>query len=420
MISAIKRSVWLLAAAALVATALAASATASKNSSATGQLVGAGSTFVAPLVSQWAPAYPGVGGTNIIYQPSAPAAGFRRSPTNRRLRRLGCAADSRPARGLQGLRPDPLGARRDGGRWCNVNQRACAASHRPDPSIAKIYLGQITNWNDPAIQALNQGVTLPNLKITPVYRSDGSGTSYNFTDYLSSVSAAWKTKVGVSTQPPFPTGVGGKGSSGVAGVVKNTTARSATPTSRTRSRTTSSSMAVQNAAGKFTLPEHPVDPAAPRLPRRRSAANNEMHIVNPPKSAATAYPISHLHLRHRARRRRRTRPRSEDHLLGADQGQKLGVHARSSLRADPEDRARRGREDAQDRFTRLVHVVLGDGGRREAPSVVPAQRGNVQRIRSPRPVPPSASMSPPAATTTCLTIASPSPVPRVVRAASAR
>ena len=100
-----------------------------------------------------------------------------------------------------------------------MHTRRCTS---PVRCWARIYLGQITGWDDPAIKALNPGISLPSQKITPVYRFDGSGTSYNFTDYLSSVSPAFKSKVGVSTQPPFPTGVGGKGSSGVAGVVKST------------------------------------------------------------------------------------------------------------------------------------------------------------------------------------------------------
>jgi ABC-type phosphate transport system, periplasmic component len=94
--------------------------------------------------------------------------------------------------------------------------------HLDGATISKIFLGQITNWNDAAISKLNPGANLPNLKITPVFRSDGSGTSYNFTDYLSSVNPEWKNKIGVSTQPAFPAGVGAKGSGGVAGVVANT------------------------------------------------------------------------------------------------------------------------------------------------------------------------------------------------------
>ena len=88
--------------------------------------------------------------------------------------------------------------------------------------IANIYLGKITQWDDPAIKALNPRVNLPSTKITPVFRSDGSGTTYNFTDYLSRVSPAFKSKVGNSTAVTFPAGIGGRGSSGLAGVVKNT------------------------------------------------------------------------------------------------------------------------------------------------------------------------------------------------------
>ena len=90
------------------------------------------------------------------------------------------------------------------------------------PIIADIYLGKITQWDASEIKAINPGVNLPSLKITPAYRSDGSGTSYNFADYLSKVSPAFASKVGKSTQPPFPLGVGARGSSGVSGVVTST------------------------------------------------------------------------------------------------------------------------------------------------------------------------------------------------------
>src|SRR5581483_4462901 len=94
--------------------------------------------------------------------------------------------------------------------------------HITGPVIADIYLGKIKKWNDPALRALNPGVNLPDKDITVVYRSDGSGTSYNFTDYLSKVSPEWKSKVGYSTQPAFPVGVGARGSSGVSGVLTKT------------------------------------------------------------------------------------------------------------------------------------------------------------------------------------------------------
>src|SRR6188474_1753918 len=88
--------------------------------------------------------------------------------------------------------------------------------------IADIYLGKIKKWNDAKITADNPGVTLPATDITVVYRSDGSGTSAVFTDYLSKVSAEWKEKVGAGVSPSWPTGIGGKGNEGVTGQVKNT------------------------------------------------------------------------------------------------------------------------------------------------------------------------------------------------------
>lgn len=89
-------------------------------------------------------------------------------------------------------------------------------------TLARIYLGDIKRWDDPALKALNPGVTLPGADIQVVYRSDGSGTSFVWTDYLSKVSADWKTKVGTSKNPQWAVGQGGKGNEGVTNVVKQT------------------------------------------------------------------------------------------------------------------------------------------------------------------------------------------------------
>ena len=90
------------------------------------------------------------------------------------------------------------------------------------PTIADIFLGKITKWNDPAIAKQNKGVKLPDDDISVVHRSDGSGTSYIFTDYLSTVSADWKSKVGKATSVSWPAGLGAKGNEGVAGSIKQT------------------------------------------------------------------------------------------------------------------------------------------------------------------------------------------------------
>ncbi|MEK6373061.1 MAG: phosphate ABC transporter substrate-binding protein PstS [Acidobacteriota bacterium] len=90
----------------------------------------------------------------------------------------------------------------------------------PAAVLADIFLGKITKWNDPAIRNVNPGITLPDDDITVVHRSDGSGTSYIFCDFLAKVSPEWKRKVGVATSVNWPAGVGGKGNEGVAGLVK--------------------------------------------------------------------------------------------------------------------------------------------------------------------------------------------------------
>jgi phosphate transport system substrate-binding protein len=91
------------------------------------------------------------------------------------------------------------------------------------PALADIYLGKIVKWNDAAIAKLNPGVKLPNLAIAPIYRSDGSGTTFIYTNYLSKVSPEWKDKVGENTSVEWPTGIGGKGNEGVAALSSRTT-----------------------------------------------------------------------------------------------------------------------------------------------------------------------------------------------------
>ena len=86
--------------------------------------------------------------------------------------------------------------------------------------LADIFLGKITKWNDPALVKLNPGVKLPATDITVVHRSDGSGTTYIWVDFLAKVSPEWKKRVGVATSVNWPTGVGGKGNEGVSGLVR--------------------------------------------------------------------------------------------------------------------------------------------------------------------------------------------------------
>src|SRR4029079_9282273 len=117
-------------------------------------------------------------------------------------------------------------------------------------TLANIFLGQIKMWNDPAIVALNGGVALPAKKITIVHRSDGSGTTFNFVNYLSKVSPDWKTKVGEGTSVKWPTGIGGKGNEGVAAYVKQISGGIGYVELSYALQNKMSYAAMQNAAGK--------------------------------------------------------------------------------------------------------------------------------------------------------------------------
>jgi phosphate transport system substrate-binding protein len=164
--------------------------------------------------------------------------------------------------------------------------------HITGPVIAGIYLGTIKKWNDPQVTRLNPGVSLPDQDITPVYRSDGSGTSYNFTDYLSKVSPAWKSKVGFSTQPAFPTGVGARGSSGVSGVLVKTEGAIGYADIAYALTNKIKFFYVRNKAGKYAGPGlRGIAAAAATVSKKDIPADNEMHIVDPPKTQKQAYPI---------------------------------------------------------------------------------------------------------------------------------
>jgi phosphate transport system substrate-binding protein len=162
--------------------------------------------------------------------------------------------------------------------------------HLSGKVLSDIYLGKITNWNDPAIRALNKGWSAPDLKITPVFRSDGSGTTFNFTDYLSTISPEFRSKVGNSTQVSFPTGVGARGSSGVAGVVAQTQGAVTYVDVAYALTNKLRFAAIQNRAGRFQVPGLRAIAAAAATVTK-VPADNDLSIVDPPKSAKLAYPI---------------------------------------------------------------------------------------------------------------------------------
>jgi phosphate transport system substrate-binding protein len=274
--------------AALTAALVAATAATATTKDTT--ITGAGSTFVSPLVSVWTPALGQAYGYSVQYSPVGSGAGIA-AITNRQV---DFGASDAP------LSPDQATAC----KGCVQIPWALSATsvaynvpgapvhlHLDGATLANIFLGNITNWNDAAIAKLNPGANMPNLKITPIFRSDGSGTTYNFTDYLSSVSPAFKSKVGNSTAVTFPTGLGARGSAGVAGLVSRTSGGITYVDVAFAINNHIRFAAIKNAAGKYLFPSlRRISAAAAAFPK--VPAGNEMHIVNPPKSAPLAYPIS--------------------------------------------------------------------------------------------------------------------------------
>jgi phosphate transport system substrate-binding protein len=282
-----KRLITILMATVAVALTAATAAGAKRNDTT---ITGAGSTFVAPLVNAWTPALGHAFGYTVQYSAVGSGAGIA-AITNHQVD-FG-ASDAPLNSAQQSACPDCIQI-----PWALsavsvfYNVPGGPVHVRLDgATISKIFLGRITNWNDPAIAKLNPGGHFPDLKITPVFRSDGSGTSYAFTDYLSAVNGTWKSKFGISTQPAFPAGIGAKGSSGVAGSVANTKGAIGYVDVAYAIANHLHFAAVKNAAGKFLYPSlRRIQAAALAFPK--VPANNEIHIVNPPKSAKLAYPIS--------------------------------------------------------------------------------------------------------------------------------
>jgi phosphate transport system substrate-binding protein len=168
------------------------------------------------------------------------------------------------------------------------------AIHMNGRLIADIYLGNVTNWNDARIRRLNPGVNFPDRRITPVYRSDGSGTTYNFTDFLTKVSPSFKSRVGgPNTTVNWPAGVGARGSSGVAGVVTRTEGAVGYADIAYALQNHIKFAAVQNRSGIFATPGLRSIKAA-SLADVKFSSTNELSIVNTPKGKKfrRAYPIS--------------------------------------------------------------------------------------------------------------------------------
>lgn len=264
--------------------------TTGTTSGSSNTLVGAGSTLVAPLVSVWQPEYHKEKEVAVAYSAIGSGGGI----ASITARDVDFGASDAPltedefkeAKGVVQI-PWALAA-------------TCIAYNVPGipnqlkltgPVLAEIFMGKITTWNDAKIAALNPGVSLPSTKITPVYRTDGSGDTFAVTNYLSQVSPEFKSTIGNSTQVKWPVGIGGKGNSGVGGAISATPGSIGYIAIAYVLANKYDYALIQNAAGKYPVPGIPsISAAAAAL--KEVPANNEVSIVNPPASAPGAYPIS--------------------------------------------------------------------------------------------------------------------------------
>jgi phosphate transport system substrate-binding protein len=267
---------------------LAAGCSGGDGNSGRNTLVGAGSTLVAPLVAKWSFDYQRRAGVTVTYGAVGSGTGIAQ------IGSVDFAASDAP------LTPDQASAC----KGCVQVPWALAATlvayhvkgvpsglKLSGPVLSGICLGEVKQWNDPAIRRLNPGVQLPATAITPVHRSDGSGDTYAFSDYLSNVSPVWKRTKGVSTTINFPAGAGARGNDGVAAYLgRNDGAIGYLGISYVFANHLDYAL-VRNAAGNFPVPGVPsIEAAANSV--TSVPADNAISITNPPASAPGAYPIS--------------------------------------------------------------------------------------------------------------------------------
>jgi phosphate transport system substrate-binding protein len=276
--------------------ALAACGSSSSESSSGGEgggkeaLVGAGSTLVAPLMSKWQPEFESKTEIAVTYGAIGSGGGIEQI-TNRTV---DFGASDAP---LTEEQFEEAGEVEQMPWALSGTVPAYNVSGAPEnlklsgEVLADIYLGKITSWDDPAIAKLNPGASLPSTKITPVYRSDGSGDTYAFTNYLSTVDPEFDSKVGTSTSVKFPTGVGAEHNDGVSAAVAQTDGSIGYVGLAYALENELSMPLVENAAGEFPKPGvKSVEAAAAAVDK--IGPNNEISLADLPSSAKGAYPIS--------------------------------------------------------------------------------------------------------------------------------
>jgi len=255
-------------------------------------LTGAGATFPNPIYSKWFAEYAAKTGIRINYQPIGSGGGIRQLSE----RTVDFGASDAPM-------SDAEMAGAKGGPILHVptvvgvvaiayNLPSLAQPIRlTGPLVADIFLGRITKWNDSRIAAVNPGVNLPAQDVLVAHRTDGSGTTYIFTDYLASVSPLWKSGPGMGKEVQWPVGLGGKGNDGVAGLIKATPGAVGYVELAYVKQNDLAAALLQNAAGQFVPPSAASATAAAEGAVAKAPANTDfrLSIVNSP--GAQTYPI---------------------------------------------------------------------------------------------------------------------------------
>ncbi len=252
-------------------------------------ITGAGASFIYPVMSKWSADYSAATGNKVNYQSIGSGGGIAQI----KAKTVDFGSSDAP------LKPEDLAAAGlaqfpsvIGGVVPVVNVAGIApgALKLDGAVLANIFLGKIKTWNDPAIAALNPGVTLPNAKVTVVHRSDGSGTTFNFVNYLSKVSPEWKSSVGEGTSVQWPAGIGGKGNEGVAAYVKQIKGGIGYVELSYALQNKLSYTAMKNAAGKFVQPSDTSFAAAAASADWASARDFYLVMTNAP--GAESWPIT--------------------------------------------------------------------------------------------------------------------------------
>ena len=256
-------------------------------------VTGAGSTFVTPILARWTASYMAdnrvSGGTKIVYSSVGSGAGLEEI----KARKVDFGASDQPLPPEQlakfGLGQFPLVI---GGVVPVVNIAGIAPGRLrfSGAVLAGIYLGKITQWNDPAITRLNPGVSLPSANIAVVHRSDGSGTTFNWVNYLSKKSPEWKARVGEGTTVAWPTGLAGNGNEGVAALVRQTPNSIGYVELTYVARNHLAWASVQNSAGRFIAPNPASFQAAAEDVDWNASRDFFLILTDAP--GANAYPIT--------------------------------------------------------------------------------------------------------------------------------